>query len=99
MTRCLHVLNGFVTNIVEYPNGHPLKDPTNGADVIPAVTGFESVGDSFDVTSSLRDNLFNTMDAIVIKELFRLTNEARVLQLKAQLTFPQYAAFLKSLMP
>lgn len=45
MARCLHILAGIITNIVEYPNGHPVRDDF-GADIIAALTGFESVGDN-----------------------------------------------------
>lgn len=97
MARYLHVQNGFIVNIVEYSNGAP---PTSGsADVIAAVTGLESVGDAFDITSSKRAALLTSMDQIVILELFRLTNETRILQLRGQLTLPQYLATLKGLMP
>lgn len=96
MTRCLHVQNGFVVNIVEYPNGIPAT--SGGADVIPAVTGLESVGDAFDVTSAKRATQLSAMDTIVIQELFRLTNETRILQLKGPITLPQYLTALKTLM-
>lgn len=83
---------------MEYPNGHPVKDD-QGADIVLAVTGLESVGDAFDVAPGKRDSTFNGMDAIVVKELFRITNDIRILKLQGQLTLPQYVAFLKSLMP
>ena len=86
--RCLHIKNGFVVNVVEYPGDVPESDGL--ADVVPAVTGLESVGDAFDVTGALKDRLITRMDAVVLNELFRLTNEVRALKLQATITKLQY---------
>lgn len=95
MTRCRWVANGRITNIVEYPGAIPSAGD-NGETIV--ADGPEGVGDAFDVTATQKTSLLASMDQIIIQELFRLTNETRILQLKGQLTFPQYLALLKGMM-
>lgn len=98
MARYLYVKGGLVRNIVDYGFVPPAQSDA-GEDIVPSVTGTENVGDAFDASNAKRDSQYSGMDAVMVKELFRLTNAVRVLQSQAPLTAPQYAAFLKSLMP
>ena len=93
--RCLHVRNGKVVNVVEYPGTPP---ETDGDDlVVPAVTGIESIDDNFDEAAERLDRSYNKIDLVVGKELFRLTNAVRALQSQTPLSAAQYKAFIKTL--
>lgn len=94
--RALWVKAGRVVNIVEYPNSLP--EAEQGNDVVPAVTGLESIGDVFDATDALKERQLNRTDQVIFQELFRLTNAVRTLQGSATLTPAQYRNFVKSLL-
>jgi len=95
--RYLHVKSGFVVNIVEYPTTPDDTDTNTNSDIVPAVTGLESVGDAFDVTDTLKDRRVSKVELAVFQELFRLTNAIRTLNAQATLTPAQYRTFVKTL--
>jgi len=95
--RCLHVKNGLITNIVEYP-GTPPFETDSGETVVPDLTSSWSVGDPYDVTGDLDDRKIDSVDAVVFGELFRLTNAVRALNSQAAITKAQYRSFIKSLL-
>lgn len=92
--RCLYIKAGKVVNIVEHADPPETDD---GADVVPAVTGLESIGDNFDVTQKIKDRAIDKFPMAIFQELFRLTNAVRTLNSQATITPAQYRAFLKTL--
>lgn len=97
MARFLYVKAGIVRNVVEHPTPPPdVSD--QGDDIVPDLTGTGFVGMARDVTVEIRDRQYNKMDAIALKETFRLTNEVRVLQALAPLSAAAYKANIKALM-
>lgn len=104
MTRYIHIKDGFVTNIVEYPNGPLMENgyPRNGdlGELVMVDPGNINVGSAFDVTDELQNRRFDKLEAIIFFELRRLTNEVRALKLvfpDPLLTIGQYRAYIKSL--
>jgi len=93
--RYLWIKAGVIANIVEYPTTPP--ETENGNDIVPAVTGLESVGDAFDVTDTRNERQLTRIDGVILKELFRITNAIRTLNAQANLSAAQYRAFLKTL--
>jgi hypothetical protein len=96
MARFLWVKAGAITNIVDYGTATP-PDIENGNDVVPEVTGLEFVGQAIDITDTLKTRYINRMDQVALQELFRLTNQTRVLSLLSPLTLDQYKATLKAM--
>lgn len=96
MQRILLVKAGFIANIVAYADGLVVDAVIEGCDTATAVTGAESVGDAFDITDALRERRINQMDTMIYKELFRLTNEVRVLRSLATITAAQYRTAIKA---
>lgn len=94
----LYVVSGFIVNIVEYPTPADAPERDGDADVVPAVTGVENVGDAFDVTDTLRERRVNKMEQAILQELFRLTNAVRTLNGQATISGAQYRTFFKDLM-
>ena len=94
MTRALWIKAGIIANIVEYPGALP--ETEDGYTVVPAVTGAEGIGQTFDTTLALQDRSVSQADKLIVSELFRLTNLVRTLNSQATLTVAQYKAFLKT---
>lgn len=97
MSRYLWIKAGKIVNVVEYG---PTTPPENeeGNEIVLAVTGLESVGDTFDVADTLKDRRITKVDAAIYQELFRLTNAVRTLNAQGTLTPAQYRAYIKTLM-
>ena len=86
-----------VTNVIGYPDGVAIPDmDAAGNTLVPAVTNTETPNDTFDLTDTLLERRINRQDVMIYRELFRLTNAVRILELKGQLTLPQDRAFLKT---
>lgn len=94
MPRALHIRANRVVNIVEYPGAIP--ETAEEDFVVPAVTGLESVGDTFDVNDTLLNRRVDKQDVMIFRELFRLTNAVRILEVKLAMTQAQYRAFIKT---
>jgi hypothetical protein len=95
--RYLHVKAGVVINVVEHADSPPDTDE-QGADIVADPTGTTNVGAAYDVTNDLRERIYSRYDKVVLKELFRLTNESRTAQGLAVFTVVQYKTFLKTQM-
>ena len=93
----LHVSKGVIVNIVEYAQTPPLVDDT-GNDIVAGISGVENVGDLFDMTPVLKDRRTDTQEPVLLKELWRLTNEVAILSLKDNVTFDEYLAQFKGRM-
>ena len=91
--RVLYVKAGVIVNVVEHPNPPETDD---GCVVVPAVSGLESAGQAFDVTDTLLERRLNSAEVMIYKELFRITNEVRVLRGLGTITITQYRAAIKT---
>ena len=101
MARYIHVRNNVVVNVVEYPFVPPLVSD-EGDDIVRDPTDTSAVGDVFDMTDTRKERELDRLDntsRVVLKELFRLTNDLRAESSPAKpaLTPAQYRAFLKTL--
>lgn len=93
--RCLVIKNNIVVNIAEFD---PVPDTCDGCQIVPEPVHILSVGD--DATDALKVAQVNKADVLMFRELFRLTNAVRALQIPSQpaLTQAQYRSFLKGLL-
>jgi hypothetical protein len=99
MPRYLAVKANVIRNIIDYPidyePGVPEEDE-NGNALIPEPAGTWAVGGAFDATDALNEQRLNRQDQVILRELFRLTNEVRVLNGQATITSAQYRTFIKT---
>ena len=95
--RYLYVVGGVVVNVVEYSVTPPEVDE-DGTNIILAITGVENIGDTIDITDVLKERRISKMETVIFQELFRLTNDVRILKGQATITVNQYKTFIKSLM-
>lgn len=93
MKRYLFVKGGVVINVVGYEDDVIPAPVIDGYDVILDPTGITNLGDAFDQ----RDIQLDRADQIILKELFRISNALRVINLQQAFTATQYRAFLKTL--
>ena len=100
--RVLLVKAGVIRNIIGYPDvdelGNPVVFPESDTDgeYVLAVTGTESVGDAFDLTDTRLERRLAKFDIMIYRELFRLTNEVRVLRGLGTITANQYRNAIKA---
>ena len=94
--RYLWVKAGKVANVVEYGATTPPENE-DGNDIVLAVTDLESVGDTFDVTDTLKERRISAVELAVFQELFRLTNAVRTLNAQLTISAAQYRTFIKTL--
>jgi hypothetical protein len=94
--RVLYIQNNIITNIIGYPDGEPLPEADADGYYVLATSDSQNVGDVFDMTDTLQERRINKLDAMVYKELFRLTNEVRVLRGQGQITANQYRTYIKT---
>ena len=94
--RCLVVKNNIVVNIAEFHE--PIPDTYQDCVLVAEPVPNLNVGD--DATDALKTHQVNRSDILMFRELFRLTNAVRALQIPSQpaLTQVQYKSFLKSLL-
>lgn len=99
MARYLYVGGGIVRNIVEHPTTPPERSP-EGYDIVPDPTGLISIGAVYDVANDLREREYTRLqvDRVILSEIFRLTNEVRVLQGQAVVTQAAFKTRIKGLM-
>jgi len=102
MARYMHVRNNVIVNVVEYPFVPPLVSD-EGDDIVRDPTDTSAVGGVFDMTDTRKERELDRLDntsRVVLKELFRLTNESRdnASPSLPPLTVAQYRAFLKTLL-
>lgn len=97
MARYMYVRGGVVANIVEHATPPPGTSPEG--DVIVPDTGVP-VGTVVDLTDEMRNRQLDAWDLVIGKELLRLTNAVRALQIPSlsALSGAQYRAYLKTLM-
>lgn len=94
--RCLVIKNNLVVNIAEFHE--PIPDTYQDCVLVAEPTPNLNVGD--DATDALKTHQVNRADILMFRELFRLTNVVRALQIppQAALTAAQYRNFLKGLL-
>ena len=94
--RVLLINAGVIRNIIGYPDGDTFPESDADGEYVLAVTGTESVGDAFDLTDTRLERRLAKLDLMVYKELFRLTNEVRVLRGLGTITANQYRNAIKA---
>ena len=94
--RVLLVKAGVVANIIGYPDDAAVPEEDAEGEYVAAVTGLESVGDAFDLTDTRLERRLAKFDVMIYKELFRLTNEVRVLRGLGTITANQYRNAIKA---
>lgn len=94
MKRVLYVKDGVVQNVVGFDDAATIPQRDGGCSLVLDPTGLTNVGDVYD----MREFQLDAIDSVMLKELFRLTNAVRALQVPPlpALDAAGYRAFLKT---